>query len=81
MAKYHITYRNSLVTVEAPTKAAAVKQYRETVCPSPDVRLRDLVKYLTIERVKEPKKSASLKCAICESQVERKEFVSHVREH
>jgi hypothetical protein len=78
LAQYRITYRNSTETVEAKSKADAVKRYRDTVAPS--ARLKDLLPHLMVERVKVVKVNM-IKCAICDDHIPRGGFVEHVRKH
>lgn len=82
MALYSITYFNGEVfaieTLEAPSKALFLRAMRDKLCP--EKQLKEFTAGVEVTKVKVPKKQV-LGCAICRGRVERKEFVSHVRQH
>jgi len=78
MALYKLSYRNSVETMEAKNKADAIKQYRKAVAPT--ATLKELTRHVLVEKVKVVR-VVTIKCAICDEQVPRKEFVDHVRRH
>lgn len=85
MARYSITGLTlpdrGCTILEAPTKSAAVRVYRDAY--HPDWTLTTTAKAIVCERIKEPKvaKVSKLTCAICANVVGRKEYVDHVRSH
>lgn len=82
MALYSITYFNGEVfateTLEAPSKALFIRAMRDSLCP--EKQLKEFTAGVEVTKVKVPKKQL-FGCAICRARVERKEFVSHVRQH
>ena len=82
MALYSIIYFNGDVftteQLDTPSKALFIRAMRDKLCP--DKKLKDFTAGVEVTKVKVPKKQL-FGCAICRARVERKEFVSHVRQH
>jgi len=80
MAQYKYTYHNLLEftdgTLEAKSKADALKQLRQQI--SPMCKPKVFATKVRVERVKVVK-SIGFNCAVCTTVVPRSEFVSHVR--